>query len=324
MSSLTDPPFTLTQLRYFVAAAEARSMTEASRTLVVSQSAVSTATAALERQLGVQLLVRHHARGLSLTPAGKRFLREARSFLAHAYDLSDAARDLGGSLAGELTVGCFMPLAPFYLPRLLDAFADAHPQVEVDIVEGDVTSLHDALLDGRCESAVVYDLGLGSEVDTEVMAEVPPYLVVAADHRLAGSAGVELREMEEESMILLDLPHSRDYFLALAEQAGFSPRVRYRSTSYEAVRALVAGGVGYTLLNQRPRTDRTYDGGRVAAVPLLNEPQQLRVVVATAHGVRSTARGRAWSAVCRSVLPGLVHSFAEAGAGSNARSDVLP
>lgn len=286
-------------------------MTGAARRLMVSQSAVSSATALLERQLGVQLLVRHHARGLSLTRAGERFAREARSLLAHASEVGDGARGLGEALVGGLTVGCFETLAPFYLPGLLGAFATAHPQVEVDIIEGEVPLLRDALVDGRCESAVLYDLGLGTDLETERIGEAPPYLAVAADHRLAGSSGAHLAEVAGEDMVLLDLPHSRDYFLGLAEHAGFAPRIRYRSTSYETVRSLVAAGVGYTLLNQRPRAARTYDGGMVAAVPLLGDPQRLAVVLATAARVRQTARSRAWAAVCRAALPEMVRSFTD-------------
>ena len=73
--------FTLVQLRYFLAAAEDGTMTGAAKTLVVSQSAISTAIAQLERELGVQLFVRHHARGLTLTAVGEDFVRELRPFL---------------------------------------------------------------------------------------------------------------------------------------------------------------------------------------------------------------------------------------------------
>ena len=67
------PPFTLVQLRYFAAAVECGSMTAASRELMVSQSAVSTAIAQLEKALGVTLVLRHHAHGLALTGAGRAF-----------------------------------------------------------------------------------------------------------------------------------------------------------------------------------------------------------------------------------------------------------
>ncbi|MFC7503390.1 LysR family transcriptional regulator, partial [Nocardioides sp. GCM10030258] len=57
MSAMAEVGFTLTQLRYFAAAAELGSMTAASRQLMVSQSAISTAVAQLEKELGVQLLL---------------------------------------------------------------------------------------------------------------------------------------------------------------------------------------------------------------------------------------------------------------------------
>ncbi len=305
MTPAPEPPFTLTQLRYFVAAAEAASMTDAARRLLVSQSAVSTATALLERQLGVQLLVRHHARGLSLTRAGELFLRDARAFLAHAADLGDTAKSLGGSLAGRVTVGCFGPLAPFYLPGLLHAFAVAQPRVGIETIEGETESLRRALIEGRCELALLYDMDLGDDVEIDFLAGAPPYLLVSAEHRLAGARGAHLGDVAGEPMVLLDLPHSREYFQSLAERGGFAPRIGFRSTSYETVRALVARGFGYTILNQRPLTDRTYDGGTVAAVNLLDDLAPLPIVLGTARGVRPTTRAAAFAEVCRQVVPAI-------------------
>ncbi|MEV1201273.1 helix-turn-helix domain-containing protein [Microbispora rosea] len=69
---MADVNFTLVQLRYFVTAAELGSMTAASRELMVAQSAISAAIAQVERELGVQLLIRHHARGLSLCQVAAR------------------------------------------------------------------------------------------------------------------------------------------------------------------------------------------------------------------------------------------------------------
>ena len=77
------PPFTLVQLHYFAAAVEYGSMTAAARELMVSQSAISTAIAQLEKALGVTLVLRHHAHGLALTEAGRAFHSELRAFLAH-------------------------------------------------------------------------------------------------------------------------------------------------------------------------------------------------------------------------------------------------
>jgi DNA-binding transcriptional LysR family regulator len=73
--------FSLRQLKYFIAAAETGSITLASKRASISQPAVSTAISHIERELEVQLFLRHHAQGLSLTPAGRALLRDAKQVL---------------------------------------------------------------------------------------------------------------------------------------------------------------------------------------------------------------------------------------------------
>lgn len=89
--------FSLTQLRYFVVSAELGNISEAAERLCASQSTVSSAVMKLERQLGVQLLLRHHARGVTLTPSGRHLLREARALLGQARNL----KAQGDALAGH-------------------------------------------------------------------------------------------------------------------------------------------------------------------------------------------------------------------------------
>lgn len=296
---MSDANFTLVQLRYFVAAADAGSMTAASRELMVSQSAISTAIAQLERELGVQLLIRHHARGLTLTRAGGSFLAELRSFLTHAQDLAEAARNLGSALVGDLTVGCFSTLSPFHLPRLLAAFETDHPHVHVDVLEGEHSWLQAALHDGRCELALLYGYDIEDDVEYDVLDRVPPYALVGHEHRLAGRHSVFLRELVDEPMVLLDLPHSRDYFRRVLASLGLEPNVRHASAGYETVRALVAHGQGWSLLNQRPRSDRTYDGARVAPLELADDVAPLDIVLARLRGVQLTSRAAAFSRLAR-------------------------
>jgi DNA-binding transcriptional LysR family regulator len=297
-----DATFTLVQLRYFAAAAEEGSMTAAAKRLLVSQSAVSTAVNQLEHDLGVQLLIRHHARGLSLTPAGTRFHDQLRDFLAHADQLAEAARGFGASAVGELSVGCFVTLAPFVLPQLLADLSDKHPQLRVSVVEGEIEELQQAVLAGRCELAVLYDIDLAPRLSRELLTVSPPYVIVPPGHRLAGASGVQLAELAHEPLILYDLPHSRDYFRALITGAGVEPLVRHRSSSYETVRSLVAAGQGYSILNQRPVGDTTYGGGAVAALPLLDPVEPLPVVLVHVRDGRLTRRAEAFADRCRARL----------------------
>jgi DNA-binding transcriptional LysR family regulator len=297
------PEFTLRQLSYFLAAAETGSMTAAAQLLCVAQSAISSAVSQLERRLGIQLFIRHHARGLTLTADGDRFLLQARDLLMQASELASSAANLSASPSGRLSVGCFTTLAPFHLPRLLSDLAASYPQLEIDIVEGESERLQEALRNGTCELALMYDLGLDADFDKELLSVAPPYAILAPSHPLAiAGKGASLRDLAREPMVLLDLPHSRDYFRSLIASSGIEPQIRYRTANYETVRSLVAHGHGYALMNQQPSQAVTYDGAEVAAIPLLDKIAPLPIVLTTLPALRQSARARAFAERCRALF----------------------
>ncbi|MCC7048885.1 MAG: LysR family transcriptional regulator [Alphaproteobacteria bacterium] len=286
--------FTLKQLAYFAAAADAGNVSAAAQRLNVSQPSISAAIAALERGFGVTLFQRRHARGVDLTPAGQRLFAEARALLAHAQEFQTAARGEGDALAGPLELGCFVTLAPFFLPALLSGFAAAHPGIQVRPREGDHASLCRGLLSGAFDLALLYDLGFEDGIAAEPVGQVPLRAVLPAEHRLAKRRYVPLTALAPEPFILLDLPQSADYFLALFRARGLEPNIRHRTPSFELARGLVAGGHGYSLLNLAPAHDRTYDGGRVAVRPLDETIPPLKIVVARAAQARPTRRALAF------------------------------
>jgi DNA-binding transcriptional LysR family regulator len=296
------PDVTLTQLRYFASAATHSSMTNAAAELRVAQSAVSAAVAQLERQVGTQLFIRQRARGLVLTAAGEELLSDARAVLAHVDEVLDAARGRGEEVRGTIRMACFITLAPFVLPELLADLAEHHPGIEVEVRETEAEALSAALRSGAAEIALSYDLGLGPEIERQIVAEVEPHVILPPEHRLAGRARIHLADLANDPMVLLDLPHSREYFQRMLTSAGVTPLVRYRSASYETVRGLVARGHGYSILNQRPVDDVTYGGGRVLARPIADELPPLSIVIARLSTVRSTARARAVADRARAVL----------------------
>ncbi|GAA1217048.1 LysR substrate-binding domain-containing protein [Prauserella alba] len=298
---MSEPSFTLVQLRYFESAARQLSMTAASKELVVSQSAVSTAIAQLEKEMGVQFLLRHHARGLSLTTAGEEFYKRVLDFLAHGTELVETARQSGTELVGTLTVGCFSTLAPFRLPQLLAEFEARHPRVHVSLLENEHQALKTALRSGKTELALLYGYDLDDDIDREVVGTAAPYVLVAEDHPLARSRGgkVWLSQLADEPMVLLDLPHSREYLQSVLHSVGIEPRVRHRTRGYETVRALVAYGHGFALLNQRPPASSTYAGAGVAPLALRDDVESLDIVTAWVHGVRLTRRAQEFRSLCR-------------------------
>lgn len=291
---MSAPSFTLVQLRYFAAAVEQGTMTGAARELVVSQSAISTAIAQLEKEVGLQLLIRHHARGLTLTAAGREFHRALRGFLDHASEIEELARNAGEELVGRLDVGCFSTLAPFHLPHLLAEFEGHHPAIEVRVDEAEHGQLKHDLRAGTCELALMYGYDLDEDIDRLTIAEAAPYALVAEDHRLAGRKRVWLSELADDPMVLLDLPHTAGYFTSLAATAGVQPRIRFRSPGYETVRAYVAHGLGYAILNQMPVESTTYPGRRAVPLILRDDLPPLEIVIAWMRGTRLTKRAQAF------------------------------
>jgi DNA-binding transcriptional LysR family regulator len=298
-------PVSLRALRYVIAAADAASVTAAALRFGVSQSAVSAAIAQVEDQLGLSLFVRHHARGLSPTAPGARVLADARRLLAHAEEFGRTAGALGASAVGDVTLGCFISLAPFVIPRLLSALRASHPAIHLEVLEANQEEILAGVIDGRMELAVTYDYGLGARLAAEPLLDLAPYLIVPEGSRFAGGPAVPLSEVAGEPLVLLDLPLSNDYFLGIFQAAGVEPRIAYRARSYELVRGLVARNFGYSVLNAQPAHPVTYDGGRVAMVPIADALPPLGVVLASSTDVRPRRAVTAVADTVRAALKNL-------------------
>jgi DNA-binding transcriptional LysR family regulator len=296
------PPLDLRQVQCFVSAATAGTMTAAADELRLTQSAVSLAILGLEKRLGQQLLVRRRARTLLLTPAGRRFLPGARDLLAHAAQVRLEAVPEGRGVAGPLVVGCFRSAAPFLLPPLLQEFGAAHPDVELDFVEGPVPVIEAALRDGVCDLALVYVVGLAPDLDYEPLYSAPPYALFAVDDPMADREAVTLDELAGRGMIHFNLPPSTDYFAQVFAREGLTPRITHRTSSYELTRALVARGLGYGLLVSRPAGDLSYEGLPLACVPIAGDPLQHEFALATVRGSRLTRQATVFARHCREQL----------------------
>lgn len=294
--------FSLRQLRYFVAVAEAGSMAAAAETQHVSQSAISLAVTQLERALGVQLFLRRKARGIALTDAGRRVLPEVRSLLAHASEVQFTAQSLGYEISGELVVGCYPTLTPFVLPTVLRRFAQERVGVRVLLFEGTVPEMTGRLLDGTCEVALMYDLGLSADIARTVLFQVRPYVILPAGHPQADDGPVTLADLSGIPMVLLDMEPSATMFREVLATGGLDPEIQLVSTNFESVRSLVASGAGFSILLQRPSPEYTYAGRALVYREIADSVRSVDVVLATASGGRLTRRAAAFADCCRTSL----------------------
>lgn len=277
---------TLKQLRYFVCAGENASVTKAAKAMFVSQPSISSAILHIEEQTGLDLFIRHHAQGLSLTPGGQRFLVKAKQLLEEADNLGKFATSLSEDISGSLRFVSLPTFAPILLPSIMRKFIDLYEHVQVQCDEADQEKIIADLMAGKYEFALTYDLQLPAELEFTPLVEFPPYVMLAADHKLANRKSIDIADLAPEPMVLLDWPLSRDYFYSLFLSAGLEPSFAYKAKSLAMVRGLVANGFGYSLFNTPLVSNATMDGNEIVQVPLKGHHRPMSLGVVSVKGLR--------------------------------------
>ncbi|MFB7634873.1 LysR family transcriptional regulator [Streptomyces sp. NPDC056149] len=293
--------FSLTQLRYFVVSAELGNISEAAERLCASQSTVSAAVMRLERQLGVQLLLRHHARGVSLTPSGRRLLREARAVLGQARNFQAQGDALASETTGALDVGFLASIAPFLLPLTHRLVRERHPALQLNVREESADRLLESLQDGHCELAVTYDF-LSGAARFLPLVDLSIYALMADDDPQSMTGPVDLAELATRPLIALHTSAALRHFEKLFANAGVPMPEVITTTSLETMRGLVAAGSGFALMYQRGASGATLDGRNVAAVEIADALPPSSLGVATMPGLIVSSRGRAFLTALRSAV----------------------
>lgn len=301
---------TLRQLSYFVAAGETGSVTRAAERAHISQPSISAAIAHLETEFGLQLFVRHHAQGLSLTPAGARLLVAAKEALRASYGLYDVANETQNAVAGPINVGSFRTFAPLILPELWRRFEERYPQVQMHITEGSEAGLLEGLRTARIDVALTYEISMTEDMEFVPLAELPTYVLLPADHPLAGKAKLKLAELEDLPFLLLDLPLTRQYFLSLFERAGISPQVVLETNAPAALRSYVGAGVGFSLMTVRPANMSAENGCPLAYVELDEDYPPMSIGLAFLKELKRSRVSHAFQDFCQELvgnggLPGM-------------------
>jgi DNA-binding transcriptional LysR family regulator len=180
-------------MRAFVAVAEEGSLSAAARRLHLSQPALSQTISSLERELGVELLVRSST-GVEATEAGMTLLNEARDVLArHEQALAAVARHTG-ACGGILRIGVPLELPPDLLTRPLAELARAYPDTRVQARHLSTAAQITALRAGELDLGLVREHPIGPDLDAVQVAEERLGVLVPTEHadRIAGPDGIRL------------------------------------------------------------------------------------------------------------------------------------
>lgn len=189
----------LRQLAALVAIADTGTFSAAADVLHTVQSNVSTHVARLERELGVTLVDRAAGR---LTEEGEAVVARARRVAAELEALQADVASLRDEVSGSARMGVIGTTARWLVPALLSAMEEAHPKVNVSVLEGNNTSLVPQLTSGRIDLAVVNapvddpDLLLEPLYDEDLVLVVPP------DHPLADRVSIRMAELDGHELLL--------------------------------------------------------------------------------------------------------------------------
>jgi DNA-binding transcriptional LysR family regulator len=238
----------LRHLRYFVAIADERHFGRAAGKLLISQPSLSFAIKALERELGVQLFIRH-ARGVDLTDAGRALLPDARNALRHADLVSDTAALFRSGASGRLRVA-FQAAGAGELSTVARAeFSRRYPNVRVEPKRVDWSGEVAALRDGVADVAFLWLPADTAALSIEVVSEEPRYAALDLGHRLASRTKLRVDELNPYPIMWTKLAPRFwvDWWAVNPRPDGSEPTWGPTNENVEEMLEQVAAGAGYCI-----------------------------------------------------------------------------
>jgi LysR family transcriptional regulator, hca operon transcriptional activator len=239
----------LRHLRYFVAVAEAGSLTVAAeKTLHTAQPSLSRQIRDLEYEVGVPLMARS-VRGVELTAAGRAFLDHARLALTQATAAIEAARRAAQPAKPTFAIGIQTGQEGEWLPRATAVLRDELPNVEIRVSSDHSVMLADALVHGRLDVAFLRR-EQRSELEYKRVATEPLLAILPSDHRLAQRKSVDLHDLAAETFIgISSVPRVlRDVIKDYFEQMDVEVTPHLEVDNFAMAASLVASTRGVALL----------------------------------------------------------------------------
>ncbi len=238
----------LRDLKYLVALAEHKHFGRAAAACFISQPTLSTQIKKLEDELGVSLVERA-PRHVMLTPAGRDAAERARRIIADVEEMREAARRSQNPEAGTVRLGIFPTLGPYLLPHVVSRVRERFQQLELLLIEEKTEVILRQLRDGKLDAGILALPLQDDQLHIEFLFEEPFMLAVPQAHALASSKPLTMRDLANESLLLLEDGHClRDQALDVCHLAGAGEKTGFRATSLETLRQMVAANVGITLL----------------------------------------------------------------------------
>jgi len=278
----------ISQIRYFVAAAEELSITSAAKRLHVSQPAISRQIATLEEELNVCLFERVKKR-IHLTEAGRFFLKRARLLLCDMESSVQLVREKFADSKPTFRLGLIGPFLDDLVVPAVKALKENDHSFEVSLFELSPRGQLDRVRDGQLDLAILGNLSPEDKdlFETTRLLRLKVAAVLPASHKLAKRKKLTLREFGNDGFISLSdefFPGRKRFLLEICQSQDISPEILEESESLQLLFASVALGKGVAIL---PEHSAKLPHSGCVFVPLTTPAAYVEVMAVCRKGMQT-------------------------------------
>jgi DNA-binding transcriptional LysR family regulator len=272
---MSEPLVELRLWRQFVAVADELHFGRAARRLHMTQPPLTQAIAQLERLLGVRLFDRTK-RSVALTPAGAALLPPARELLARAQALPAHARAAAAGEVGRLRLAFVSTVGFTLLPTWLRDFREAHPRVQLELIEATGDVQLQGLAQGDVDAGFLLHSPGFAPVGLELLrvAREPLVLALPERHAMAQAARLSLPTVLAQPLVIFPrriVPSLHDAIFSMYHALGREPEVVQEAIQMQTIVNLVSAGLGIAWV---PDSVRQFQRGGVVYRQLVGKQAQ--------------------------------------------------
>ncbi|WP_034335762.1 LysR substrate-binding domain-containing protein [Deinococcus misasensis] len=236
----------------FLKVAELGSLSLAAEQLHLTQPAVSNQIKLLTGRVGEPLFARHRY-GVRLTPAGEQLLPHARQVRRALEGTTRALQEWHGLQFGSLRLSASLTIAASILPRVLSVYHQQHPQVQLQVQQGNTREVLQLLLDARCEMALLegHLPTLPADLEVETFRQDRLVLVIGQMHPLTNRSRLAVPELHHLPVIWRERGSgTREVAEGALQQARVTVQTVLELAGTEAVKEAVMQGLGAAFLSE--------------------------------------------------------------------------
>lgn len=249
---------------------EVGSFTKAADLLGYTQPALSQMIASLEKELSIKILYRSRY-GIRLTPEGERLYPSIQNSVLQYEAMRRTADEIRGLDSGVVRIGTVSSVSCHWLPGIIRAFWQKHPNIQIVLYQGDYTSIPEWVRTGAIDFGFVNPDAVKG-MDTTIVKSGEFRAVLPPNHPLSGKNSLTLEDLASEPFLLLEEGAYSEPLEAF-HAAGITPNVALRVHDDYSILSMVEQGLGVSILTELVLHKTGYD---VVVLPI--EPAIIRTM----------------------------------------------